>query len=562
VKPAAFRLAALACALLLPLVVLAPSARSAPQAETGGRLPTVTLEGRLVPVPVTLAPAGPLVALAPLATALAARLEQDPESGAWTLAVADKEVVLAAGSAVVTVGDEIVSLSQPPVPGEGGPLVPLDFLDRTFGALAGWAFEWRPAEARLVVARRGGKEVRLAVDVVHLMDTTTVVLQFDAMPRYRVDEQPGGIAVEILGDRLAVPGQPAVQDPLVRGVTVEPQRVRIALVPGAAAESYVLENPFRLVFDVHAAALAQPTGPAFAPPARPSGIRTIVLDPGHGGSETGAIGPGGTAEKDLTLQLARALAERLGTQLGVRVVLTRHEDANLQLESRTAIANQNKGDLFVSLHLNSSRGGGAHGAETYFLSAQATDPRAALSAAAENTPGGTAAEGTNGAAAAAGADGGAADPLYDLQLILWDLAQSHHLAESQRVANLVQQELNAALGLRDRGVKQAPFRVLMGAAMPAVLVELGFLSNADEEKKLQDAAYQAELVEALARAIGRYKAAVEQSEPAAASGASAPPSGSAGASAPPTGSTGASPPPRPQPPLRTAPPGTPGNRPR
>jgi N-acetylmuramoyl-L-alanine amidase len=99
--------------------------------------------------------------------------------------------------------------------------------------------------------------------------------------------------------------------------------------------------------------------------------------------------------------------------------------------------------------------------------------------------------------------------MQDLQLILWDLAQSQHLAESQRFAKLVQGELNQALQLRDRGVKQAPFRVLRGAAMPAVLVELGFLSNPDEEKKLQDPEYRGQLIAALARAIQRYKALVE-----------------------------------------------------
>ena len=124
-------------------------------------------------------------------------------------------------------------------------------------------------------------------------------------------------------------------------------------------------------------------------------------------------------------------------------------------------------------------------------------------------------------AAAAGATAGdSPEELRDLELILWDLAQTRHLAESQRFATLIQGELNEALQLKDRGVKQAPFRVLNGAEMPAVLVELGFLSNPDEEKKLQDAAYRGELVEALARAVGRYKALVEG--PAAATPAAPP----------------------------------------
>jgi N-acetylmuramoyl-L-alanine amidase len=130
---------------------------------------------------------------------------------------------------------------------------------------------------------------------------------------------------------------------------------------------------------------------------------------------------------------------------------------------------------------------------------QASDAAAASAAAIENAP----APAAEGMAAAGGAG---ADPLYDLQLILWELAQSHHLAESQRLAALIQEELNSTLSLRDRGVRQAPFRVLMGAAMPAVLVELGFLSNPEEEARLQNPAYRAELIEALVRAITRYRA--------------------------------------------------------
>jgi N-acetylmuramoyl-L-alanine amidase len=180
----------------------------------------------------------------------------------------------------------------------------------------------------------------------------------------------------------------------------------------------------------------------------------------------------------------------------VRVVLTRNEDANVPHDTRTAIANQNQADLFISLHLNSSLGSGAHGAETYFLSAEASDAAAARMAEAENTADPALPEGRGLEA-------------QDLELILWDLAQTHHLLESQRFAAMIQGELNQTLQLRDRGVKQAPFRVLNGAGMPAVLVELGFISNPDEEKKLQDAAYRAELVASLTRAIGRYKALVE-----------------------------------------------------
>ncbi len=141
--------------------------------------------------------------------------------------------------------------------------------------------------------------------------------------------------------------------------------------------------------------------------------------------------------------------------------------------------------------MHAPRGSRPRGAETYFLSREASDQLAAAVAAAEN-------------AAAPGND-----LELDLQMILWDLAQSYDLAKSQRFANLVQEELNLALGLRDRGVRQAPFTVLMGAKMPAVLVELGFLSNPEEEERLKSPVYRAELVDALVQAVSRFKRQIE-----------------------------------------------------
>ena len=475
----------------VPLLVFAQIAR--PEAPPRG--PVVLLDGRDLAVPVTITPGGPLFALKPLVESLGGQLTADGAGESFNLKIEATEVVTGIGNAIITVGEEIVSLSQPPVRGDAGPLVPLDFLRRTWGAVSGYSFDWRPEESRLVISRREAREIKVALDVVHLQGMTTVVLQFPETPRYRINRQAGSIEVQLLADRLAPPVRKRVDDTLVQDVTFAPQQVRIQLAADAEAESYLLDNPFRLVFDVHRKSAAPvPAGPNAAAADLHSSTRTIVIDPGHGGTETGAIGPGGVQEKELTLALARDLEARLARRLQVRVVLTRGDDSKLPLDARTAIANQNKADLFVSLHLNSSLGSGAHGAETYFLSSQATDTRAENAATAENTGG----AGASPAAAETGQE------TQDLQMILWDLAQSHHLAESQRFAGLVQAELNQALELKDRGVKQAPFRVLMGAAMPAVLVELGFISNPEEEAKLQSPAYQAELVEALVRAIGRY----------------------------------------------------------
>jgi N-acetylmuramoyl-L-alanine amidase len=492
-----------------------------PQTPAPTARPTVVLGGREIAVPVTLAGNGPLFGLTPLAEALGGTLSTDASGESVSLKIADKEVVIGQGNAIITVGDAIVSLSQPPVQGDGGLQVPLDFLRKTFGDLLGFSFDWRPETQRLTIARRGARDLPVSLDVVHLQGMTTIVLSFPEEPRYKLNRQGNFIQVQMLADRLTPPAPKEIQDPLVQGVTIEPGQIRLQLADGAQAESYVLEKPFRLVFDVHRTSAVQvPTSPN-APAERLAGIHTIVIDPGHGGVEVGAIGPSGVLEKELTLQLARELEAKLSQRLGVRVVLTRTEDALVPLDMRPAIANQNKADLFISIHLNSSLGSGAYGTETYFLSPQATDSRASTSAAAENREAAGAPSTSDGAAGNAANPANPADDSQDLQLILWDLAQTHHLGESQRFANMIQGELNEMLKLKDRGVKQAPFRVLMGATMPAVLVELGFISNPDEEKKLKDAAYREQLVDALSRAVAHYKALVENRPeiPAAAPGA-------------------------------------------
>jgi N-acetylmuramoyl-L-alanine amidase len=465
--------------------------------------------GDFIVAPATVTDAGPLFTLEPLVAELGGSLKRVPLGDGRRLEVAGKEALLGPGSEVLVIDRELTRLSQPPAAGLNGLDVPLDLLRATYGALAGYRFDWDPATGRLTVGRGAGRELPVSLDVVHIQGVTTVVLRFPSPPRYRLEETPTGMEVQLLGDRLA-PAEPwRGSDPLVRGIELGEERIRIELAAGAAAEGYALEQPFRLVFDVHRApaAAVQPALPPVAPPREIEGVRTIVLDPGHGGSESGATGPSGVREKDLTLILAQGLKAALERRLPVRVILTRDEDAYLPHDTRTAIANQNKGDLFISLHLNSVVGASrAHGAETYFLSLQASDTRAAEAAELEN----------RSPDLPPSADD---DPLHDLQLILWDLAQSRHLAESQQLAVLIQEELNGALELRDRGVKQAPFRVLMGAAMPAVLVELGFISNPDEEARLQDPAYRSDLVSALVRAVARYKAQVESGDLQATGGA-------------------------------------------
>src|SRR5262249_46570381 len=232
--------------------------------------------------------------------------------------------------------------------------------------------------------------------------------------------------------------------------------------------------------------------PSAAGPGGPPAF-TIVIDPGHGGSETGAIGPGGLQEKDATLEIAKRIAAALPKALSCRIVLTPATDVLIPPHHPAPIANPEKADLFLSIHANSSRAASARGSETYYLSLEASDRIAQEVAKEENQA---------GAAAAPSASGTSANPALDF--VLWDLAQSAHLKESSELAEAIQNELNAVSDTANRGIKQAPFRVLVGATMPAVLVESAFISNGEEEKKLRSPEFQQAVADAVARAGARF----------------------------------------------------------
>jgi N-acetylmuramoyl-L-alanine amidase len=216
----------------------------------------------------------------------------------------------------------------------------------------------------------------------------------------------------------------------------------------------------------------------------------VVLDPGHGGEDDGARGRRGLLEKDVALELAQSLARQL-TEAGMEARLTRDSDVFVPLWDRARKANAEGADLFISLHLNADPSRQARGSEVYFLSMGAGDRLAAQLAAVENA-GGKVAE---------------LDPDSVVAGILSDLSQEAFLQDSERLAVAIQAQLNQLGGIRQRGVKQAPFVVLRGAAMPAVLVETAFISNPREEAKLKDPAFRKRVAQAITRGVRRYFAA-------------------------------------------------------
>ena len=222
-------------------------------------------------------------------------------------------------------------------------------------------------------------------------------------------------------------------------------------------------------------------------------VKRIVIDPGHGGRDPGCYVPGGLQEKIITLSIAKLLAEKMREKLGCEVFLTRDRDKFMSLENRTAIANMKKADLFISLHVNAHKSGNIKGLETYFLN-MATDKGAVMVAARENAT--------------------SEKNISDLQTILNDLMLNTKIYESSRLAHKVQSGMYSAIekgygGTRNLGVKQAPFYVLIGAEMPAILVEVGFLSNSTEKKRLMSRKYQQGIAQGICDGIDAYIESIE-----------------------------------------------------
>jgi N-acetylmuramoyl-L-alanine amidase len=268
---------------------------------------------------------------------------------------------------------------------------------------------------------------------------------------------------------------------------------------------FSLMNPFRIVIDVwgHQQGPQPSSGSQTAATRAPQekippgsltrslalGVSRIVIDAGHGGKDPGARGYYSSArEKDITLSIAKKLAKKVKARLGCEVILTRDKDQFLTLEERTARANTENADLFVSIHVNAHRNKNAYGTETYLLNL-ATDEESIRVAAMENAT--------------------STKNISDLQTILMELMQNAKINESSRLAGYVQSHMVGHLSkkyskVKDKGVKQAPFYVLLGAQMPAILVETAFISNPRECKRLMDPSYQDRLCDGIVRGIEKY----------------------------------------------------------
>jgi N-acetylmuramoyl-L-alanine amidase len=222
-------------------------------------------------------------------------------------------------------------------------------------------------------------------------------------------------------------------------------------------------------------------------------IRRIVIDAGHGGHDPGALGAGGAREKDVVLQIALRLAAKLKAELGLDVVMTRSSDVFIELQERTAIANKVGADLFVSIHANAALNKNSSGIETYYLNLAKTEKVAQL-AAKEN--------------------GTSLEKVSLLQAVLFDLMANYKLNDSALLADEVQNAVYHKVGakysgVKNLGVKQGPFYVLVGATMPSILVETAFISNEREEARLKDPDYQECTTDGIVEGIREYIAGLK-----------------------------------------------------
>ncbi|MEW5982353.1 MAG: N-acetylmuramoyl-L-alanine amidase [Acidobacteriota bacterium] len=437
-------------------------------------------------------------------------VREDRRSNALTVTRRDRTIVLSLDQGLASIGGRLVSLPVPPVRDGNRWLVPVDFVARALALIVETRIEVRRASRLIVVG-----ELNVPQVVVRQEQLGAVTrLAFDVSPRaaYTVTQEAGRLLVRFDADAVDASMESAVGGGLAESVrAADANTLAVGLAPHFGtyrASTLPLDaGSIRVVLDLAPAGApvpspsdtrpAQPPAvapepPVFVSPGAPA-VRTIVIDPGHGGDESGATGPGGLLEKNVTLDVARRLRSLIEGRLGLRVLLTRDDDRLVPLDERASIANNNKADVFISVHANVSPRPDSRGAEVFYLSLDAYEGEARR--LAEHPP----------SRSLMTLGGGT----REIGLIPWEMAQVRHLPESAVFAQFVEEELRRRVEMSARALQQAPLRVLVGANMPAVLVEMAFISNADQEERLRADDFKTAVTQALYDAVLRYRARIQ-----------------------------------------------------
>jgi N-acetylmuramoyl-L-alanine amidase len=413
-----------------------------------------------------------------------------------TLTVGKRSALFVDDQSRITVAGKAMALGSPVRSGASGWLIPEDFLDKGLpriapGIVAGvLGAVSKTSAVKVTKAPVALEELRYR----SYPSFTRVVVETGAALAYAVVSGQAEVRVRLPRLALSRARTEEIGDGLVKEVRLEPVgtdavlRVVLEGPPGELKTS-ALQDPFRVVVDIYRSkeTVEVERGRSTMAP-----LRLIVLDAGHGGHDPGATGPKGVMEKDVVLDVTKRVSRLVEDGLGVKVAMTRSTDVFVPLRERTTFANKKHADLFVSIHANAHPRAVNEGVEVYFLSSEASDSDARQVAAIEN-------------GVIQLENPVSREKSMLLKSILWDLAQSEFQQESSAMAETVLDSMTRSLRLVPRGVKQAGFYVLGGATMPAVLIEIGFLTNLKEERKLATPEYREAVARAIYTGLAEYK---------------------------------------------------------
>ena len=460
-------------------------------------------EGRRA-LPLTVSGSQEMVALDDLAAMFQLTVREDRD--ALTVSYKGRTVVLTSDQSMASVSGRLITLPAPPSRIGNRWMVPVDFISRALLPIYDQRMELRRPSRLLIVGDLRVPHVTIRQEQIGGGARVTI----ESTPRAATtvtQDSNQRLSVKFDADVIDV-ALPAGQSPgLIQGYRVlDNTTIAIEVGPRYAsfrASTQVADANARTVIDLLSnqtdtapaptTTQAEPTPPELPAivPAAPS-FRTLVIDAGHGGDDLGAKGTGGTTEKDVTLAVARRLKGAVEARLGLRVLMTRDDDRAVAVSDRTAMANNTKADMLISLHVNAAFREAVTGATVYVAAFDAEDI-SANRVPGERLP----------------ALGGG---MRDIELVPWNLAQIRHKDQSDAFANLVVEELKDHVPLAAKPVEHAPFRVLESANMPAVMLEIGYLSNPAQEKQIGNGEFQSAIVQGLVDAIERFRDVVAPSE--------------------------------------------------
>lgn len=449
-----------------------------------------------------------MFALDDLARLFNLAVREDTLAGGLTVSSGTQTIVLSPQQPLASVAGRMISLPAAPVRDGRIWYVPVDFVSRALAPISSTRIDLRKPSRLIIVGDIRMPRIAARVDLLGAI--TRVTLDVAPATPHTVAQDQSRLMLRFDADGLDAADLHAnATNDVLQGIRVADSLQTIALDLGPKFASYrVADQPGpsgsgRIVIDLTSQESSSPGAPTPATPQPPTpatepppllelppagGLRAIVIDPGHGGDDAGARGVKGTLEKDVTLSIAKRLKSAIEARLGVRVLLTRDTDQNVGQDQRAAVANNNKADLFISLHANASFRSSAAGAEVMYLGLESYGAAAqqASTAATEALP----------------VVGGGS---RQIDFVPWELAQARYIDKSAAFAHAIDASLREHVPMAPRALEQAPFRGLIGVNMPAVLVELGFLTNPQQEHLLASDDFQNTVVQALVDGIMRFK---------------------------------------------------------